>query len=292
MRLIKHKTIMKYFTPFLLIILLLYQSCKKMDINEGVPSYINIPRIEIVTDPTNEGSNSHKITDVWVYFDNNLQGVYPLPATFPVLLSGKQHISIKAGIKNNGIAATRTKYPFYDYYKEEILLTKDSTTNIDTTVTYVDNASFIIEDFDESVNHFIFSKTNNSDTTFLQNNDTVFEVNSAGIHLAPPHLTFEVATNEVHEMPKLGTPVYVELDYKCNTPFQVGVIANYPQTVSTHSIVTINPKSEWNKIYIDLTSAIINTNNADFHKIFISMKRDINSTEIAKLYLDNFKIVY
>jgi len=37
---------------------------------------------------------------------------------------------------------------------------------------------------------------------------------------------------------------------------------------------------------------IINTNNADSHKVFISMRRDINSTEIAELYLDNFKIVY
>ena len=50
--------------------------------------------------------------------------------------------------------------------------------------------------------------------------------------------------------------------------------------------------NEWNKIYIDLTSVIINTNNADSHTLFISMERDINSTEIAELYLDNFKIVY
>ena len=115
---------MKHIIVSFLFVSFLYQSCEEIDINEGVPSYINIPSIEVVTDLTNEGSNSHKITDAWVYFDNNLQGVYPLPASFPVLLSGKQNISIKAGIKNNGIAATRVKYPFYDYFNAEITLTK------------------------------------------------------------------------------------------------------------------------------------------------------------------------
>ncbi len=112
------------------------------------------------------------------------------------------------------------------------------------------------------------------------------------MHLASPHLTFEIATEKI-QLPKVGTPVYVELNYKCNTAFQVGVIANYDQPpVIIQSILTINPKLEWNKIYIDLTSAIINTQNADSHKVFISMRRDINSNEIAELYVDNFKIIY
>ena len=286
---------MKHVIFLFLFGIFLFQSCKKADINDGVPSYISIPSIEVVTDPTNEGSNSHKITDAWVYFDNNLQGVYPLPATFPVLLSGKQNISIKAGIKNNGIAATRVKYPFYDYFNAEIILTKDSVIVLNPGVSYANIDSIIFEDFE--FNNPILNQdtiidiTKNSDTTYLSNNTTIFEGNSLGAHLASPHNTFEIAIEEI-QLPKVGTPVYVELNYKCNTPFQVGVYANLTDAVITNSIVTINPKNEWNKIYIDLTSAISNTNYADSHTIFISMKRDINSTEIAELYLDNFKIVY
>ena len=37
---------------------------------------------------------------------------------------------------------------------------------------------------------------------------------------------------------------------------------------------------------------VIRVEYADSHTVFISMKRDINSTEMAELYLDNFKIVY
>ncbi len=287
----KHKTTMKHIIFSFLFISFLYQSCEEININEGVPSYISIPLIEVDSAQSGVGSNSNKITDAWVYFDNNLQGVYPLPTTFPVLLSGKKNISIKAGIKNNGIAATREKYPFYDYFNAEITLAKNSTLLLDSiVVSYADNLDFHIIDFENGSKEF--EATSSSDTTFLLANDTVFEGNSGGVHLGSPHLTFEIATEKI-QLPKVGTPVYVELNYKCNTAFQVGVFANYDQEpVIIQSILTINPKLEWNKIYIDLTSAIINTQNADSHKVFISMKRDINSNEIAELYVDNFKIVY
>jgi len=281
----KHIILLFIFTSFL------FQSCKKADINEGVPSYISIPSIEVDSIQNGVGSTLNKITDVWVYFNNNLQGAYPLPTTFPVLLSGKQNISIKAGIKNNGIAATREKYPFYDYFNAEVTLTKDSITLINPIVQYADNLDFHIIDFETGSK--VFEETSSSDTVFLLANDTVFEgLKSGAAHLAPPHLTFEIATTEIDSLPRTGTPVFVELNYKCNTAFQVGVFANYTQTVTPISLLTINPKSEWNKIYIDLTSTIINTQNANSHKVFISMRRDINSTEIAELYIDNFKLIY
>ncbi|MBC8266656.1 MAG: hypothetical protein H8E84_06785 [Flavobacteriales bacterium] len=269
---------------------IVFQSCEKAVVNDGIPSYISIPDIEVVTDPTNEGSSSNKITDAWIYFDNDLQGVYPLPATFPLLLEGKQNISVKAGIKNNGIAATRVKYSFYDYFTEEITLTKDSTISLSPSVNYVENAKFHIIDFESGSE--IFEETASSDTSFLANNAIIFEGQSGGVHLLSPHLTFEIATKEIDSLPRTGTPIYVELNYKSNTAFQIGVFANYPQSVITTSILAINPKNEWNKIYIDLTSTIINTQNANSHKVFISMRRDVNSTEMAELYIDNFKIVY
>ncbi|MEC9208967.1 MAG: hypothetical protein VX762_00910 [Bacteroidota bacterium] len=279
---------MKHLTCILFISIFLFSSCRKTDLNNGIPSYISIPSVDLSENP-NQGSSSHKITDVWVYFDNDLQGIYPLPANFPVLKEGKQNISIKAGIKNNGIAATRKNYPFYDFHTEEITLKKDSITIINPEVSYFENTSFHIIDFE--IGSKKFEETPSSDTTFLINNDTMFEGNSGGVHLASPHLTFEIATDAIH-LPKIGTPIYVELNYKCNTSFQIGVFADFNPTIVTTSLVTVNPKNEWNKIYVDLTSAIINTLQANNHKVFISMRRDINSAEVAELYLDNFKVVY
>ena len=81
-------------------------SCEKANIDE-MPCYININDIELEENITNN------ITDAWVYIDDNLQGVYELPANFPVLANGKHKLRIKAGIKDNGIASTRITYPFY-----------------------------------------------------------------------------------------------------------------------------------------------------------------------------------
>ena len=128
-----------------------------------------------------------------------MQGIYPLPTTFPVLKEGNQNISIKAGIKNNGISATRVNYPFYDFYTENIILKKDSTTIINPAVSYFENTSFYIIDFENGSSTFI--RTENSDTSFLVNNDTtigsVFEGVSGGVHLESPESVFEVTTEEL-----------------------------------------------------------------------------------------------
>ena len=50
MRLIKHKTIMKHFFLLLLILSMLFYSCEKVTVNDGVPSYISIPSFEVSTE--------------------------------------------------------------------------------------------------------------------------------------------------------------------------------------------------------------------------------------------------
>ena len=95
-----------------LLIAITFFSCEKEEINtEGIPSYIQIN--EIVLEDESVTSN---ITDAWVYIDEQLQGVYELPANFPVLAEGKHKLRIKAGIKDNGIASTRVIYPLYSSF--------------------------------------------------------------------------------------------------------------------------------------------------------------------------------
>ena len=81
-----------------IILILLVISCKK-DVN-NIPSYVSINSIALSSDATDN------ITDAWVYIDDNLQGVYELPANFPVLAEGKHSLRVRAGIKDNGIAGT------------------------------------------------------------------------------------------------------------------------------------------------------------------------------------------
>ena len=101
----------------------------------------------------------------------------------------------------------------------------------------------------------------------------------------------EITTFELENLPQVGAPVFLELDYKCNTQFLVGVYVNYPQSVIQKDLLWINPKEDWNKIYVNLTSTISEGINASSFKVFIGMKRDFE-LEKNELYFDNLKVVY
>ena len=116
-------------------------SCKKEDIND-IPSYMTIEEITL------DENSTHNITDAWVYIDDNLHGVYELPANFPILTQGKHKLRIKAGIKDNGIAGTRIPYPFYSsYIEEEHEFNPETIMSITPIVSYLE--STVLDDESE-----------------------------------------------------------------------------------------------------------------------------------------------
>ncbi len=257
-------------------------SCTK-DNTEGVPSFIKIDSIKL-----NEEGITSNITDAWVYIDNNKQGIYELPVQFPVLAEGIKEIKIRPGIKVNGIAANRTYYHFYSSYTEDIELVPGEVYNINPTTNYKDNTLFFSEDF-QGIGLKI-DTTSNSDTDFLivSENNTNFAYGK----LTDSIIDFEIATEEII-LPKNGSPVFLELDYKANTEFLIGVYVNEPNLnlVITEEMLWVTTKEEWNKIYVNLTPIMNNYNNAETFKIFIKMERDFNILENT-ICFDNIKIVY
>jgi len=263
-----------------LILILVIVSCQKEEI-DAIPGYIKIDTINL--DETNVTSN---ITDAWVYVNDQLQGVYELPTKFPVLEDSIQTLRIKAGIKSNGIASNRIAYPFYSSYFEDITFNPDLIININPSVNYLDDIQFFIEDFDENG-----LKIDTDSLTFTRNNINGINDNYGKITLQDSMYLSEITTFELKELPQAGSPVYLELDYKSNTQFLVGVYVNYPQTVIQKDLLWINPKQDWNKIYVNLTSTISEGIDATSFKVFIGMIRDFE-LERNELYFDNLKVVY
>ncbi|MFM7587341.1 MAG: hypothetical protein ACKO6M_10010 [Bacteroidota bacterium] len=102
---------MKIFFAFALMWVLM--GCSLYTADRGIPSYIYIPGFNLTTTYAEHGSGSSNIKDVWVFIDGDLQGVYPLPAHFPILREGPIDLQLSAGVVLNGISATRSIYPFY-----------------------------------------------------------------------------------------------------------------------------------------------------------------------------------
>jgi hypothetical protein len=278
---------MKKITYFLLMFVIV--SCQK-DETDTIPAYIQIDSITLneESDPTSPLTNDNGITDAWVYVNDQLQGVYELPAKFPVLEQEVQTVRIKAGIKANGIASSRIPYPFYASYFEDVNFTPNATTTTQPVVSYLESSQFFTEDF-EGIG-IDLEVTAISDTTLLELVDE--EGNSYGCGVLNDSLfTFEIATDELKNLPQAGAPVFLELDYKSNTQFLVGVYVNYPQSVIQKDLLWITPQQDWNKIYVNLTSTISEGINASSFKVFIGMKRDFSLTENT-LSFDNLKVVY
>ena len=257
-----------------LFLLIFFFSCNKTDIN-SIPANIKISNITLNTNST------ENITDAWVYINDQLQGVYELPAQFPVLNTGTHKLRVKAGIKDNGIASSRIPYPFYgSYTQEEVEFIEHEEMEVFPEVDYIEDITILTLD-----EELTLDRTSYSDTTLESIEDYY-----AG-YLDSSLITFEISTNELEDLPQAGAPVYLELDYKCNTEFLVGVYINYNPTVVKKEALWINPKEDWNKIYVNLTSIISEGINAPSFSIFIGMRRDI-SLEKNELYFKNFKIVY
>jgi hypothetical protein len=281
----------------LLITVVIFSSCESKD-EDGVPSYIHIERIGLVT-VDGQGTASHKITDAWVYIDNILIGAFELPATFPVLKSGTHQVRINAGIKVNGIAATRSPYPFFKPITTSLTLTPgEISTLTDTLVYYAEQTTFEwMEDFNGGA--VSIDTTSNSEARFFRVSDPqlVFKYNnetnaySAMARVSGDTLLFECATINSFNLPKDGSPVFLEMNYRNNHNLTVGLLMTSAGEPVQQPLLVLNPSENWNKIYINLTPTISFFSGADDFRIFIGMLRS-NDSETATIYFDHLKLIY
>ena len=210
------------------IFLFIFISCEKDD---KIPSYLKVNNVNLNYNQ-NFGSITENITDVWVYIEDNLQGVYEIPVEFPVLEEGIKNIRLKAGIKANGIASTRIQYPFYSSFLDTINLVKDETIEIFPTFSYNDAFDAIIEDFENSGTTVDSTISSEIDFTIVNEDENKY----AFAEIVSPLINFEIATQDL-TLPQQGAPVYLELDYKSSTEFLVGMYINYPQDVVKSELV-------------------------------------------------------
>ena len=205
----------KFFILFLIVGLTFF-SCSKEDYEAQVPTYITINEINLTTDYATQGTNSENIVDAWVFMNDDLVGVYELPATFPVLKEGDVILKVYAGIKNNGITAARARYLLYDPHEEKISLVKGETIEVNPTISYASGVKFSwLEDFENASLFFLY--TADSDTIINKQSVDVKEGSYSGqVFLQPDMDFFEATTLGLSGVPRNGTPVYLELDFKTN----------------------------------------------------------------------------
>ena len=296
---------------------LTFSSCKKFEGSQTVPSYVHVE--SIVVDPETDyytfGASSSKITDAWVYVDDRLIGAYELPSTFPVLKKGPHKVAIYGGIKVDGRASARDKYPFYQpLIYTNLNLVEDSIVNLNPKLSYYPiggGTNFAwMEDF-ENTNTLLPLNDSVNGMTRVTGDEAWHSVNSfwsGKVELPPDSLDFTVVTADQFNFYKNTNGVYclLEMDYNCNDTFAVGIQYYQDYYLETLPLVKVTPTDKthdkpqrWNKIYINIGPFMNKYSTASYFKVYftsnLTTEYDLDYHPISEpryYYFDNLKLVY
>ncbi len=265
-------------------------SCNTFQPDTSVPAYLSVDSVTFSDNLFKQGYPTSNITNVWAYYNNNPIGVYNVPALFPILAQGGTLIQLSPGIEDNGLQETRVVYPFYTDDTMTVNLQAGHTSSFIPHFTYRPNTLFsFITDFENGNNFHTFD---GSDTTLIRltNSPEVKYGKYCGyICVDANHPVYQGETINADSLPSSG-PVYVEMDYMCNIPFNIGLIGITSGDTVDNWFEQINPISNWNKIYIDLTPYIASV-DASVYQVAFNVTLPAG-TPVGQVYLDNIKLVH
>ena len=278
--------------------LTLLSSCDDDKDSELVPSYLSIDEFTVTTG-YEQGTASQNITDAWVYIDETLIGAFELPAKVPILATGTQRITVRPGIKINGISNTRAIYPYLEPVTQTLRLAKDSITAMASVATrYRSNVIFPwLESFELNATSLDTTRKSTVPLQITENPSYVFKfsnesgTSSGMIQLVSDTSVFEAVTSEIFDFPPPGAEVFLEMNYKIENTLVVGVFYRSTGIEVQRPLLVLNKSNEWKKVYINLTVPKYDTPNATDFKIFFGAQTDEGNTQ-ATILLDNLKLVY
>lgn len=265
--------------------------CTKGD---KIPSYLLLGQVALSTEPVTQGSASHRITDLWVFVDDQAMGVWEPGMRVPVIGDGRKNIKLIAGVRRNGMRDDRVRYPFYATWSGDADLVLKSHTEITPTFTYFPGLNYWIEAFEQAGYDFVRSPS--SDTTMNQVTapDLVFEGLASGeIYVDANHPRVRMTTSSA--IPVTGA-AFLEIDHRNDHRFLVGVNYTASGTVVDLPILFVSPTKRpdggmpWNKVYVDLGSSL-NVPATTEKKFYIEVVL-ADGYSSGRVFLDNIKLVY
>ncbi|MGB1037368.1 MAG: hypothetical protein ACPGYY_01895 [Bacteroidia bacterium] len=230
-----------------------------------------------------------------------------MPSTIPVLSSGSKEVVIIPGIKKNGLVTARVSYPFYKAYSQTRELIPAEVDTIIPTVQYRKGLNFQwLEDFEDGTISLEGTGTNTTEDSMFVTDvpEEVFSYDgednkySGKVILDHGLQIFENSSIDVFDLPRGGQDIFLEINFKCNTEFVVGIyplnssVVSGTPIVNLFSTVDAEGDMQWKKAYISLKEDVNTGSNigADFRVFFNSQTNVSEGT--PEISLDNIKLVH
>jgi hypothetical protein len=270
--------------------LLLLSACKK---DGAIPAYVHL-NVPVVED-ANGHLVSSKITDLWVYLNDQPVGVWESGRRVPLIGAGPATLKVIAGVRNNGATNDRIQYPFYATWQQTVDLVPEQTLDLTPVFHYYDDVYFWLADF-ETGNRF--DTTDCTATLVLVPSDSTLV--GQGSHNGLITLDSE---HPLYNGVSSGDPFYVtgptaflEMDYRSDTRIEVGVRYTKAGTLYQVTYAYAAPTGisggvlPWNKIYIDLATPWGAASGAVDKRFYIRAKLE-NGATTGEVQVDNIKLV-
>ena len=266
-----------------------FGGCSVFDPAEEIPSYVRINSISLqINNSQVEGTASHKITDAWIYIDGDLIGAFEMPVSVPILAEGAHTILVLPGIKQNGLSSTRAIYPEYRGWSSTITLTRGQVVSVSPVVEYYPATNFMW------ICNFEPPGVNISDNYGPWPGRMQVITGASAFEGSSGYVTLDSDTNEFYAQSSTSYSfngaydIYLEMNYKCNQSFVVGI---YNTTNGNYvPWCDVQASTEWNKIYIRLNDAVTTQPPNGIYHVYIAMKKD-DAVSNPWLALDNLKLI-
>jgi hypothetical protein len=276
-------------------------SCQLIDRPEQTPAWIQIDSIQLVDNPNaSEGSLSENITDGWVFINEEMVGIFELPATIPILDEGQRRLLVGPGIKVSTISTLRDNYLFFEGHEQDVDLVPGETLRIEPITRYRDPAGAyeyrLIDDFEDGLLNVETTEASDVQIFRTTNPDYVFEGSGSGLLEINDTVNAVAIRTEDMQLPQRGKAVFLEMDYYTDYPLVIGLYVNNGQLRDQNiDYLTLNPLEEegirFRKAYVSLTSTLAQAVNPQTVYIYLAPDIGANGGADGKVILDNLKVM-
>lgn len=281
------------YRKLILILIVVYfvicNGCNIINPAEIVPTYFHIDSFQVTTNIEYSSiSYSHKIPNVWVYYNGNVVGVYDLPATFPIMAKGNGTLSISPGIQVDGLSSELKVYPFYTVDTLNFDAQPGKTIQHNPKVTYYNKLNFRT-----LMDQYNLGFEQNGGTTgiaFVSDVNLEFEPpkKCAGIILNTVNDSSIVCTTKTFPIP--SGPAFIEFNYYSTVPFYLGLQAfTNGATSEPYYLTGVYPNNGWGKFYLDVGSFNAKY-QGNLYKLYIKAAVPAGQSN-GRLLLDNIELV-
>lgn len=296
---------MQKFIPLVGIVTVLC-SCEIHNPPEPIPAYIQIDSFSLQPNQkADAGSLSHDIEDAWVFVDDNLIGVYDIPAKIPILESGRHKLTIAPGILVSTVSTLRENYLFYTAYTDPNFdMITGEVQAVTPVVTYRDSLGgyryLPIDDFEGPFPQLDSFSGSQVPIVLTSNASLVFEGKQSGLVNIGSNDSVVFIKTPNYELPQQGKTVYMELNYYSDYPVTIGMYVNNLNTQNQIiDYLTLNPTTDdeeeerWKKAYVELTSIVSGATNPNHFFAYFQVRVDEPSNrKEGRFMIDNVKFLH